>query len=475
MKTFLPALSLFAVCFTAAQTAAAQSAVTQSVTAQPPAVNRSVTFEEAGRLAAAASVELKSRRAQQALREGAWVLSFRNFLPQLSFIISEDDRLSQISADSFAKNYSVNLEQLLFDGGRTRTARNLERTELVMLSDEVKRSEAAIVESALDAYRQILSSRMIIAIREDALASLYEQRRILAEELALGMVISLDLLHADITVREAELELESMKIQLEAQEKQFTEFLGLDIMPELSEQADIYRSTVLPDSEALRRSALGRNPDLGRMLHSVIQKETEAKFSSRSWIPTIKTTVTYSVSGQRYPLNRQTWSLGLSLNFTSPWFNTGVGGSAGWEYPYDRTARFQSSFSPLPDPASGFGAKNAALALALERENYQLALERLERFAVLEINNLRLCEQRRAVAVESMRLGAEKYRLSQVLLSLGRITRIELMEERLEYARKEAAAAEAAIALMEAERSLERFIDLPPGTLESYFRRSNPR
>jgi outer membrane protein TolC len=433
---------------------------------------RAVNFEEAGRLAVSASAELKNARARRALREGAWALSLRAYLPQVTFTVSEDDRLSTISSDSFTKSYTINVEQLVFDGGRTRASRNVERAELILLADEINQNENALIESAAAAYRQILASRMIIAIRNETLLSLREQRRIMEEELALGMVIPLDLLQADITVREAELELRSLRLQLEETEKQFTELLGLDEMPLLTEQVDIRRSALIPGGEALRRAALGGNPDLQRMVHSIMQRETEAKLASRSWIPTIKATGSYTVSGPRYPLNRQSWTAGFSVNFASPWFNAGTGGTAGWEPPYDRTARVQGSFTPLPDPAAGLNAKQAGLALALERENYERSLERLGREALNAVNNLRLREERRAAALDALALGAEKYRLSETLLSLGRITRIELMEERLEYAARETAAAEAAMALLEAERVLERLTGLPPGALESFCRRN---
>ena len=440
--------------------------------AQQTGGNVTIGYEEAGRLAVASSSELRQFRAQRALREGAWVLSFRAFLPQVSIVISEDERLSLISADSFTKNYAVNLEQLVFDGGRTRTARKIERAELMLLSDELNRNESAVIETALSSYRQILLSRMIISIREAALVSLKEQRRILVEELALGMVIPLDLVHAEITVREAELELEAMKIQNGELEKQFAEFLGLETMPELSEKIDIYRTPLIPDPQAVQRSALSRNPDLQRFLHSIMQKEAEVKYASLGWLPTIKLMGTYSVSGQHYPLNRQSWTVGFTFSFTSPWLGFSTGGNAGWEGAYDKTARLNGSFSPVPDPASSLGAKQASLALALERENYQVLLKKLERQAALEVQNLRLSDQRRGLAVESLKLGAEKYRLSETLLSLGRITRIELMEARLEYEKKEMQAAEAAVALLEAERSIERIIDCPPGRLESYFKHS---
>ena len=436
---------------------------------EKPVKKPELRFEDAGRLAVASSLEIKNLRSQRALREGAWRLMLRAFFPQVSFAVSEDERLSLISSDSFTKTYSINLEQMVFDGGRTATVRKVERAELILLSDELKRSEGAVIETALVLYRKILSSGMIIQIREKAMISLMEQRRILAEELALGFVIPLDLTQAEITVREAELELEIMKIQKAEQESQFAEYLGLEDVYELSEQIDIYRTTFVPDAKMIYRAALSRNPDLKRMVHSVMQRETEAKLASRSWIPTVKAMGTYSVSGQHYPLNRQSWTVGLTVNISSPWMSASAGGNAGWELPYDKTARVQSSISPLPDPASGLGAKQAALALAMERENYQHTLNKLERDAVLLVNNLRLSEQRRCVALETLKLGEEKYRLSEVLLSLGRITRVELMEERLEYEKKEAAAVEAAIAVLEAERAIEKFTDLPPGSLGQFF------
>jgi len=125
----------------------------------------------------------------------------------------------------------------------------------------------------------------------------------------------------------------------------------------------------------------------------------------------------------------------------------------------------------LPDPAAGLRAKQSVLALAAEQENYLRALEQLERQAALETAKLDLAEQRRATAVEALKIAAEKYRLNEVLLSLGRITRIELMEKRLEYAEKEVEAASAAASILDAERILERLIDFPPGALKSVLTR----
>jgi outer membrane protein TolC len=425
-------------------------------------------FRDAVRLAVANSTELKAARAGRALREGAWKAGLRTYLPQLGLAVSEDDRLSQISADSFLKNYTVSLDQLLWDGGRTVTARALERAELVILGDQLGQSEAEIAETALDAYRGVLIGRQIISIRESALESLAEQCRILEEELALGMVTALDLAGGNITFKEAELELVSLRLEAEETETLFAELLGLDRLPDLAESIDIFRKAAPPLPKTARQTALARNPALALARHTLVRRRTEAKSASLSWLPTLRAETSFTVSGQRYPLTRHSWSVGLTLNFSSPWFTASAGGSAGWEPPYDRTARVQSSFSPLPDPASGITAKQAKLALAQELENYSSLLQKTDRAAILGVEKINLCEKRRVMALEAMELSAEKYRLAGLLMELGRITRVELMDERIEYAEKEAAAVEAAAALLTAERELETLLNLKPGTLAEF-------
>lgn len=428
-------------------------------------------FQDAARLAAASSLELKAARAERALREGVWKLGLRAYFPQISFSVSEDDRLSKTGADSFLKSYTVSIDQLLWDGGRTSAARTIERAELVLLGDDLERNEADIAEAALNAYRGLLISEKIIAIRETALESLTEQRRVLEEEFALGMVTALDLASGEITVMEAELELESLKLETEQSRRLFAELLGLETLPELGEELDLYRSAALPSGEAARRAALSRNPELASRRHLLMRRQNEVKYASLSWLPTLRATGNFSLSGQRYPLSRSSWSLGLTANFSSPWFNFSAGGSAGWEASYDRTARVQSSASPAPDPAAGLGAKQAELALALEREQYRDALKKTGRAAVLGTEKIALAEKRRIASISELELAEKKYLLTITLADLGRLTRIEQMEARIEYAEKEIRAAEAAAALLASERELEKLLALKPGTLPEFFSR----
>jgi outer membrane protein TolC len=127
---------------------------------------RYLTFAQAADLAVAFSADLRHSRASQTLMEGAWKWGLRSYFPQFSLNVSENDRLQLTGPESFLKNYGINVDQFLWDGGRTRMSRNLERMELNLSSSKLDRMASEIAESAIAAYRNLLSSRAILEIKK---------------------------------------------------------------------------------------------------------------------------------------------------------------------------------------------------------------------------------------------------------------------------------------------------------------------
>ena len=422
-------------------------------------------FLDAGRMAVEASSELRNEYGARALREGAWIWGIRAYLPKLSISVSEDDRVSEIGPDSFMKNYSVHMEQLLWDGGRLSLSRKLEKAELDFSGDRLKQMSLDIAETAVSSYRDILRRRMVLEIREKALVSLNEQRQIMIREAELGLVRQLDLLEADITVALTELDIFSLHAELEEAEWRLAEKIGLPGLPLLSESIDISRSPGLPDAEKAGALAEIRNPELAAIRFSLARRQAELKAASRSWVPSLRLTGSFGLSGRQYPLSRYSWSVGLNIDFASPWLSGNFGSSVGMDPPYERNARLSQSVSPAPDPGASFSVKSAELALGYERSRYEIM--RKEVFAILDrgIKKCSLLDRKRILHMETLALEGEKFRLAELKMSLGEITRIELMEARIDQAKQEAALVEAAAALLQAERELEKFLDLAPGEL----------
>jgi len=426
---------------------------------------RTLTFAQAAELAVAASADLRHSRASQAVMEGAWKWGVMSYLPRLSISVSENDRLQQFGADTFMKNYGINIDQLIWDGGRTSMTRQLERMEIDMTTSRLERRESEIAEAAIAAYRNVLSSRAIRDIQISALEILEEQRRILSEEVRLGLALEIDLASADISLAEARINILSIQLDLDEMEMQFTELLGLDHLPVLAETVDVHSPVMLPVASAAAVIARERNPDIREARHSIAKKQLELNYVMRTWIPTFRINGNFGISGQDYPLTRSNWSVGLSIEFSNPWFSNRFSAQAGWEPPYDRTAMIQNSFSPLPDPASGYGVNQARLALALEQDNYSVLLERMGRMAVVAIEKCAFAEQKRTLSLQAAALGKERYRIEEIRLGLGQITRLKLMEIFIEQTQREIAVIQAATALLEAERELEMFLNLEPGEL----------
>jgi outer membrane protein TolC len=424
-----------------------------------------LTFSEAAELAVSSSADLKYSYASQALTEGAWKWGRRVYFPRLSFNISENDRLQQIGTDSFVKNYGINVDQLVFDGGRTYMSRKLEKLELNLSLSKLERIASEIAESAITAYRNILSSRAILEIKQAALVVLDEQRRILSEEVQLGLALAVDLANADINLAGAKLDIFSLQLELSEMERQFTELIGLETMPILTEKVDINRSVILPAVMLAEILVKERNPELEEVRHSITKKQAELKIISRSWIPNLRLSGSFGLSGQHYPLTHFNWSIGMSIDFSSPWLQSSIGTQTGWEPPYDKTAMIQNNFNPLPDPASGLRKDQARITLALEKDKYGVIIEQIGRKAVTAVEKCAIAEKKRILAIEAAALGTERCRIEKLRLNLGQITRINLTEILIEQTQREIAVVEAATALLEAERELERLLDLKPGSL----------
>ena len=431
----------------------------------------SLTFAQAADLAVISSLDLRHARSSHVLMESAWLWGLRAYFPRMSVSVSENDRLQQIGADSFVKNFGIGLEQLIWDGGRTTMARNLERMELNLASMGLNRMADAIAESAITAYRNVLSSRAILEIRRTTLGILEEQRRILNEEVTLGLALAIDLANADLNLADAKLNIYSLQLDIAEMERQFAEILGLESLPVLTERVDTNRSINLPAAAAAAAAAAlarERNPDLVNARFSILKKQAELKYVSSSWIPSFRLTGNFGLTGQQYPLTRYNWSVGINIEFSNPIFQNRIGVQAGWEPPYDRTATVQNNFTPLPDPAALLNKNQATLALSLEQEKYNIILERLGRMAVTAVEKCALAEQKRILALEAAVLGNERCRIEKIRLNLGQITRLQLMEALIEQTQREITAVEAATALLEAERELERFLDLKPGELAAF-------
>lgn len=448
-------------------------------TVQGADVLRTLSMKEAAEMAVEASAELRGMETQQVLKEGAWIAGLRSFLPKLSLSASEDDRLSQNSADSFSKTYTVSLTQLLWDGGRLSASRMLEKTELDLARRDLLRSAAETGEGAINLYRTVMYKRAVYDIRKRNFEALELQRAILAEEVRRGLALQTDLAEADFSLEQNQLDMAMLRLELDEAEQELAFRLGLDRLPQLSDRIDPERLSSIPAENidaliaAVQQSAAELYPDMVKARYGIRKLLAQLENAQKAWWPTIKLNGDVSLSGNRYPLTRYSYSVALVLEFSHPLLSgslTGLSGAskAGWEGPADRNARLQGTAEPLGDPASLFSVRSLEASLELEQSRLTLLKVQLEQQARRLVKSCVAADQKRRIALGKFALSQKQLELAKLKHSLGQMTSLEMMKARIGLSQEEIGLVEAAVGVLEAERNLEKLLDLGPGGLAAY-------
>jgi outer membrane protein TolC len=206
--------------------------------------------------------------------------------------------------------------------------------------------------------------------------------------------------------------------------------------------------------------AQSRNADLQANLLSIKQKEEELKFARFSWMPTVHASGNFSLAGNRYPLSHFNWSVGLTIELVTPWISSSATGSTGFEDRDKQNFRLQGTNALIPDPVSSMTPQQALIALNAEQTNYNLMFERMGRTASIAVEKCQLADKRKNLSIESKNLAAKKLDISKLKYNLGQLTSIDLMEDQIEFTKKEIAVIQALIELLNVECELEKLIDM---------------
>lgn len=426
-----------------------------------------------GRLAALNSAAVEAEKRRLELAEGSWRLGARAFFPSVELGASSDERLAEDGPDTFTKGLSLAISQLLWDGGRLAAARAAEKAELALARAELGRMERESAEAAIQAYRAAASARGRVLIRRETYAAAEAEREILAAELQLGLASSMELAELDLRLAQAELEILSAELALGEAEAALAEAAGVAAAPVSYELPDPDRPRAAldaADDEALAAAARARSPELRALRYESARKAAEARIAAFAWLPTVSLKAGLQLSGRDFPLTRSSWSFGLSLDFSGPYFGASIGASGGTERPGASTARTGASLRPLPDTAAPYASRRAALALSQAEAALSAASARVARAAVSAASAYRNALRGIDVARRSLELAEARRELVAKRLGLGQARRSELVKAALEREGEELALLDATAALLSAERALERLLDLEAGGLAGFVR-----
>ncbi len=417
----LAVVGLFVVCGVVSHSVDAQS--------QPLQI---LTVDDAIDRALAESSDLQLARLTTSLSADAVRRDVLSILPTIEVSYLDSRSVTEAGPDTYQRTLSVGVDQIIYDNRTYINQRRFSRADLSLATRALTNDENAL---AIQVLEQVIASvrlRREIAIERVILENLYDQLRIATEERRLGIITELDRL--DVAIRVAEFEQSLTLRELERDETRFAlnQLLGYPPRTEVAFTEDIDEgfSGFLDnlDPQWYLEQATVNNLDLARSRLALEQQGAEISALRRRWIPLISAGADVSFSGDELPLTDPGYSVDVTLRWDLPLAPSDIDLSAGRQAPRTRNAS-----AGVTTTVNGTGDDLAsARAVRIEALRTRTQIDASEEALDFQIErSIRQIEGSR-VLLESLRerlnLESQRLEVSELLLDLGRLTRVDYVD-----------------------------------------------
>ena len=385
-------------------------------------------------------------------------LSLRSFLPDITFGYTQEDSVAYYAPDSHLRRISLGVDQLLYAGGRRIHQRRMLADQLDIQKSNIEKMERELRLAVVNRYIEILKLKLQIAIFEENLAAGEKQITIAEEELRLGEITRLDYVEIVLAVQDLEIELALLRQEEKRLVFEVKELLGIEAnrVVELAGTINSSFEGLLKaeDVQYYIDAARKNSFELQRRDSELAALQAALRQAQNSWLPRVSTQAEISVSGEGFPLVSPGFSLGLSLDFSTPFipFRTGI--SAGSDAIGERSLGMTSSADVGENLEGVQSVRIAGIDLQKAQAEMQSSKLRLEfsvrqqletRFHLLE--NLRL-------EIEKLQLQIQRHAIQALMLEIGEITRLEYLHSGIELTRLRIEQLSRIVSLFQLETSL---------------------
>lgn len=403
----------------------------------------SLTLDDALNLAIRQNTTLTGNILERENDRRAIIIRSRNFLPDLELGYAQSDSVTVGDPDSRVDRISLGVNQLIFSGGRELAALRMAKRELKVKDFSYGSLERSVRHQVVVAFVGVLKNKKILEIQKRAMENLSLQAEIARKEFELGEIRRVDLLDILLEASDYALTLDQTEQELLTSRYELSALLYLrleqlsDPEGELNEDYTgrfgnkLLKEDFLP---RIRAEAERNNQDLisGRLQE--MQAYENYKDYRLAWLPRIEATADLAVSGQSYPLNEPSFTLGLDFTFDLPLLPSTLQLQGGQKNP-DEYNRSCSTTTGIADNLEGIGdarsAKNNLTMTRMDLENTRRGIEFSLRSAVEE---LKRSQNRVMILKERLTLQEEKLRIQEQELRLGQITRLNYVESEIDLA-----------------------------------------
>lgn len=401
-------------------------------------------------------------------------LALQNFLPSLNISWSENDAVKIGGADSRSKSIQLSARQLITDGGRRIVLYNMNKTDAYYALKTYEQELQSFQSSVINQYVACLQQDEIVKIKSDLEKNASMQLEIIKKEYNLGLALENDYLEYLISFKTIQNDKKKAEREFKTRMRTLKSIIGMDMTEDLRIENSSAKQSEIPYLEGhiaeLWRMTNERNPAVKKAEAALHYAERRLAYAKLFFIPEVSIEGGVSFSGTTYPLNKPSYSLKLSMNFSNmPFMPTTLG--SGYGFNKNRLGSIDNSLSTSVVPDTGYFIKNNINKISVKREAEQLRLQKhtlyeqlFEKAAVYDDGKDSIARISESIALRERRIAVSAEQLEK-----GEMKRIDYLAELMEIAEEKVKLVAAQTAVRAAVRDIEIMICVPFGGLEKCF------
>lgn len=428
-----------------------------------------IDLQTATTLAEANSFELNKLRYGVKGEQRRYRLQLRDYLPQVSLNYSDSKTVQYFAPDSRDISLSAALQQPLYRGGRTRIARQIQRSGILLQQQGVEERRQSLLDECFTRFHSYLIEEQKLALLEEARGLGEAQLEIARVELRIGTSREVDYLETQLQLKELEQRILNAHAGLEEAAYALKLLLGLEPGRSIQLAGAIdrdYAGLVLRGTPQTYLSlAMQNNLEAAQAHFQVAQNRARIRLSQSSWIPNVSMQASASMSGSDYPLQDPGYSLSLIFELPYEWLplKTTLSLSNTTHRQYGQS---ETGSAPLVQDLGFLVDRDIArleLQASLEARDklfrdLEFNVERTLKAHRREIRNLQLLR-------ETVQLRERQLKILETEVEVGQAKRIDYVEAQNELLDRKLELLEAVLNLILIERSFERLLGLDIGGL----------
>mgnify|MGYP005834990347 CR=1 FL=1 len=415
------------------------------------------------------NLELSLSFSQNQIEETLHRLGYRQFLPRITIGYSRNDTVLYHHPDTYRQRLSLGIEQDIFDHGERYVNLQTEEKNTKLRGRLLSLQEEELSLRVVDVFLKAIELRLQGEILVRAIEKAGEHGRIAHMELSLGEITEVDYLSILLKRKDLELELASLRREEEQVLFEFRSLLGClerDVFPTGRIDTDYNGFLPLDQVDRYVSLAVQCSTELEELS---IQRESLAhkvQVARSSYLPSLTLQVELSMEGNSFPLTEPGLSIACKLAWPTPAVPFSMGIQVGKQGYYQRSRGLSGESRVGGNLENLLSIPLAQLHLQQNEAKYNRTLEQIRFDLRQAFSLLREKAERLKLLREKSSLLEKKLMLQQLKLSLGEVTRLELLESEIELSKSKSAILQGVAELFLQETSILKLCGL--GTFGTY-------